>query len=96
MLTQWLILQQNKPDDFVISTGKNYSVKQFINICARILNIELTWKGKGINTKAFDKNGKCIIECSKKYYRPTVDTLLGNCAKAKEFLSGNQKLVLKS
>ena len=53
----------------------------------------ITWKGKGINTKAFDKNGKCI-ECSKKYYRPTeVDTLLGNCAKAKRILSGNQKLV---
>ena len=90
---QWLILQQKKPDDFVISTGKNYSVRQFINMCAKILNIKLKWKGKGINTKAYDQNGNCIIECSKKYYRPTeVDTLLGNCSKAKRVLKWRPKI----
>ncbi len=90
---QWLILQQKKPDDFVISTGKNYSVRQFINMCAKILNIKLKWKGKGINTKAYDQNGNCIIECSKKYYRPTeVDTLLGDCSKAKRVLKWRPKI----
>ena len=74
-----------KPDDFVISTGKNYSVKQFITMCANHLGIKLKWKGTGINTKGFDQYGKCIIACSKKYYRPTeVDTLLGSSKKAKK------------
>ena len=60
-----------KPDDFVISTGKNYSKKQFINMCAKILDIKLNWEGKEFIQKAYDDKGKCIIECSKKYYRPT-------------------------
>ena len=90
---QWLILQQKKPDDFVISTGKNYSVKYFINMCAKLLDIKLRWVGKGINTKAFDKNGKCIIECDKRYYRPTeVDTLLGDSSKAKRLLKWKPKI----
>ena len=90
---QWLILQQKKPDDFVISTGKNYSVKQFINMCAKLLDMRLRWTGKGINTKAFDKNGKCIIECDKRYYRPTeVDTLLGDSSKAKRLLKWKPKI----
>ena len=90
---QWLILQQKQPDDFVISTGKNYSVKQFINICAKLLDIKLRWTGKGINTKAFDKNGKCIIECDKRYYRPTeVDALLGDSSKAKKLLKWKPKI----
>ena len=62
-------------------------------MCAKILNIKLKWKGKGINTKAYDQNGNCIIECSKKYYRPTeVDTLLGNCSKAKRVLKWRPKI----
>jgi GDPmannose 4,6-dehydratase len=90
---QWLILQQKKPDDFVISTGKNYSVKQFINMCAKLLDIKLRWTGSGINTKAFDKDGKCIIECDKRYYRPTeVDTLLGDSTKAKKLLKWKPKI----
>ena len=90
---QWLMLQQKKPDDFVISTGKNYTVKQFVNMCAKYLDIKLKWTGKGINTKAFDQNGKCIIACSKKYYRPTeVDTLLGDSAKAKKILKWKPKI----
>jgi GDPmannose 4,6-dehydratase len=90
---QWLILQQKKPDDFVISTGKNYSVKQFINMCAKLLDIKLRWTGSGINTKAFDKDGKCIIECDKRYYRPTeVDTVLGDSTKAKKLLKWKPKI----
>ena len=94
---QWLILQQKKPDDFVISTGKNYSVKQFINMCAKHLEIKLRWRGKGINSKAYDQNGNCIIACSKKYYRPTeVDTLLGNSTKAKKILKWKPKINFKN
>jgi len=87
---QWLILQQRNPDDYVIATEKNYSVKQFIDMCAKYLNIKLKWTGNGIDTKAFDQNGNCIISCSKKYYRPTeVDTLLGDPSKAKAKLGWN-------
>jgi GDPmannose 4,6-dehydratase len=94
---QWLILQQKKPDDFVISTGKNYSVKEFINMCAKLLNIRLKWTGKGIKTKAFDQNGNCIIECDKRYYRPTeVDKLLGDSTKAKKLLKWKPKISFKS
>ncbi len=83
----WKILQQKKPDDFVISTGKQYSIKKFIELVAKQLKIKIKWKGKGINEKAYDKNDKCIIMCSKKYFRPTeVDSLLGNSKKASKIL----------
>ena len=94
---QWMILQQKKPNDFVISTGKNYSVKEFINMCAKLLDIKLKWTGKGINTKAFDQNGNCIIECDKRYYRPTeVDILLGDSTKAKKILKWKPKISFKN
>ena len=94
---QWMILQQKKPDDFVIATGKNYSVKHFINMCAKYLGIKLKWTGKGINTRGFDNNGNCIIACSRKYYRPTeVDTLLGDPTKAKKLLKWKPKISFQS
>jgi GDPmannose 4,6-dehydratase len=93
---QWLILQQKKPDDYVIATGKQYSVKYFVNLVAKELNIKIRWKGKGINEKAFDENNKLIIECSKKYYRPSeVETLLGNPSKAKRLLKWKPKVSIK-
>ena len=83
----WKMLQHYKPDDFVISTGKQYTIKQFINIVAKKLKILIKWKGKGINEKAFDKKNNCIVECNKKYLRPTeVDTLKGDFSKAKKQL----------
>ena len=89
---QWLILQQKKPDDYVIATGKTYSVKYFIDKVANYLNLKLKWKGKGINSKAYDDKGNCIIECDKKYFRPTeVDILLGNANKAKKVLNWKPK-----
>ena len=89
---QWLIMQQKKPNDFVIATGKTYSVKYFIDKAAKYLNLKLKWKGKGINTKAYDERGNCIIECDKKYYRPTeVDILMGNANKAKKILNWKPK-----
>ena len=93
---QWLILQQNKPDDYVIATGKQYSVKYFINLVAKELKMKIKWKGKGINEKAYDEQNKVIIECSKKYFRPSeVDTLLGNPSKAKKYLKWKPKFSIK-
>ncbi len=89
---QWLILQQKKPDDYVIATGKTYSVKHFIDKVANYLNLKIKWKGKGLNSKAYDEKGNCIIECDKKYFRPTeVDILLGNSNKAKKILNWKPK-----
>jgi len=90
---QWLMMQQKKPQDFVIATGKTYSVKHFIDKAAKYLDLKLKWKGKGINTKAYDEKGNCIIECDKKYFRPTeVDLLLGNGNKAKKILKWKPKI----
>ena len=88
----WKILQNNKPDDFVICTGKQYSVKQFINLVSKELKMKINWRGKGINEKAFDKDKNCIIECSKKYFRPAeVDSLKGDYSKAKKILKWKPK-----
>ncbi len=93
---QWLILQNKRPDDFVIATGKQYSVKYFINLVAKELKMKIFWRGKGINEKAYDHNNKIIIECSKKYFRPSeVDTLLGNSNKAKRILKWRPKISIK-
>ena len=91
------ILQQKEPDDFVISTGKQYSVKYFINLVAQELGINLYWKGKGIKEKAFDKDGNAIIECHKNYFRPSeVDNLLGDYSKAKKIFGWRPKTDIKS
>ncbi len=85
---QWLMLQQDKPEDFVIATGKQYSVRDFVNTAARELNIDITWKGKGIDEKGYDtKTSKQIIAVDPTYFRPTeVETLLGDPSKAKQKL----------
>ena len=83
----WKILQQKKPDDYVIATGKQYSIKQFINITANKLKLKIKWRGKGIKEKAFDQKGNPIIECDKNYFRPLdVNTLLGDAKKARKIL----------
>ena len=90
----WKILQYKKPDDFVICTGKQYSIKQFVNMVCKKLNISLYWKGKGINEKGYDKNNNIIIECKKKYFRPSeVDNLLGDFSKAKKYLNWKPKKI---
>jgi GDPmannose 4,6-dehydratase len=89
----WKILQQKKPDDYVIATGVQYSVKDFINIVAKELQIRIFWKGKGVNEKAFNEEGKVIIECDKNYFRPLdVNTLLGDSSKAKRVLKWKPKI----
>ncbi len=89
----WLMLQQKNPKDYVIATGKNYSVRDFIKKALKTLDLKVKWKGKGINTKVFNQKGKCIIECNKKYFRPTeVDKLLGDPSKAKKDLKWKPKV----
>ena len=86
-----------KPEDFVICTGKQYSIKQFINFVTKDLNMQIKWKGKGINEKAFDKDGNCIIECKKKYLRPAeVDTLKGDVQKLRNYLNWKPRHNIKS
>ncbi len=93
----WKMLQQKKPDDYVISTGKQYSIKQFINLTAKKLGMKITWKGKGIKEKAYNEKGTSIIECDKKYLRPLdVNTLLGNSKKARKKLKWKPKIKLES
>ena len=85
-------LQKKKPADYVIATGKQYSVKDFVNLVLKELKIKFTWKGNGIKSKCYDGRGKCIVACSKEYYRPLeVDTLLGNPKKAKKELNWTPK-----
>lgn len=83
----WLMLQEDKPDDYVIATGVQHSVRDFITIVADQLDIPLTWSGEGVDEKAVDADGRVIVEIDPKYYRPTeVETLLGDAAKAAEKL----------
>ena len=86
-LAMWKILQQKKPDDYVIATGIQYSIKQFINLTTKKLNMKIIWKGKGLREKAYDEKGFPIIECDKNYFRPLdVNTLLGDARKARRQL----------
>ena len=85
----WLMLQQEKPDDFVLSTGKQYSVRYFIKKAFGMKGFNIKWKGKGINEIGYDeKTGRELIFISEKYFRPAeVETLLGDCSKAKKELA---------
>ena len=93
VVSMWKILQQNKPDDYVVATRTSHSVKDFINICAKKLNIKLIWKNKGLNEVGIDKNtNMIIIRIDKKYFRETeVDDLIGNYSKAKKVLNWKPK-----
>jgi GDPmannose 4,6-dehydratase len=91
--SMWKILQQKKPDDYVVATRTSHSVKDFINICAKKLDIKLIWKNKGLSEVGIDKsNNKIIIKIDKKYFRETeVDNLIGNYSKAKKLLKWKPK-----
>tara|TARA_B100000686_G_scaffold306939_1_gene346744 strand:- start:309 stop:1364 length:1056 start_codon:yes stop_codon:yes gene_type:complete len=92
---QWRILQQKKAEDFVIATGNAYSVKQFINLSSKILNLKIMWKGKGLNEKCYLINGRkkeLIIKVDKKYFRPNeVHYLKGDASKALKSLNFKPK-----
>ena len=91
---QWLMLQQNEPEDFCIATGVHYSVRDFVNIVAQELEINIQWKGGGIDEIGIDAStGNTIVSVDARYFRPTeVDTLLGDATKAKEKLGWEPKI----
>ena len=93
---QWLMLQQDQPDDFVIATGVQYSVRDFVNEAAKDLGIQLDWKGQGVNEKGYDVKGNCIVAVDPRYFRPTeVETLLGDASKAKRILGWEPKITFQ-
>jgi GDPmannose 4,6-dehydratase len=91
---QWLMLQQDKPEDFVIATGVQYSVRDFVNAAAKELGISVRWEGVGVDEKGYDAaTGKCIVQVDPRYFRPTeVETLLGDPTKAKQKLGWTPKI----
>jgi GDPmannose 4,6-dehydratase len=89
---QWLMLQQKQAEDFVIATGQQYSVRDFVNAAAKEVGLKVTWKGKGVNEKGY-ADGKRIIAVDPKYFRPTeVETLLGDASKARRKLGWTPKV----
>lgn len=93
---QWLMLQQDTPEDFVIATGVQYSVRDFVNAAAAELGINIRWEGAGVDEKGYDANGHCIVAVDERYFRPAeVETLLGDASKAKEKLGWSPKITFQ-
>jgi len=89
---QWLMLQQDTPDDYVIASGVQYSVRDFINVASKELSMPIQWKGYGIEEKGYNTEGKCIISVDRRFFRPTeVETLLGDATKARQKLGWTPK-----
>ena len=96
VVAMWKMLQQKKPKDYVISSGKQYSVKYFVNLVSQELGMKIVWKGLGINEKGY-LNNKVIISIDKKYFRPSeVNSLLGDCRKAKKELKWKHSYNIRS
>jgi len=90
---QWLMLQQDRPEDFVIASGEQRSVRDFVNAVAGELRIKLNWKGKGADERGYDDKGRCVISVDPRYFRPTeVDSLLGDASKARKKLGWTPKV----
>ena len=94
---QWLMLQQEKPEDFVIATGVQYSVRDFVNAAAKELGMRIAWRGEGVDERGFwikpDGDATCIVAVDARYFRPTeVETLLGDATKAREKLGWTPKV----
>ncbi len=90
----YLMMQTEKPDDYVLATGEAHSVRGFVELSCKYLGIDLEWQGEGINEKGIDKkNGKVIVEIDLKYFRPAeVDLLIGDYSKAKKELGWEPKV----
>lgn len=91
---QWLMLQQDSPEDYVIATGEQHSVREFVEVCARQLGLAIKWEGEGAEEKGINvANGKVIVAVDARYFRPTeVETLLGDPSKAKQNLGWEPKI----
>ena len=89
---QWLMLQQDKPEDFVIATGEQHSVREFVEVAARKIGFQITWSGSGVNETGADQEGNVIVKVDPRYFRPTeVETLLGDPSKAKQQLGWSHR-----
>jgi GDPmannose 4,6-dehydratase len=90
----WMMLQQDEPDDYVIATGEQYSVRNFVEEAAPYFGMNIVWEGEGLNEVGIDKNTKkTIIKVNPKYFRPAeVETLLGDATKAKKMLGWEPKI----
>jgi GDPmannose 4,6-dehydratase len=90
---QWLMLQQERPEDFVVATGEQHSVREFVTLAARHVGIEIAWEGSGIEERGRDANGRVIVAVDPRYFRPTeVQTLLGDPTKAREMLGWQPRI----
>jgi GDPmannose 4,6-dehydratase len=90
---QWLMLQQARPEDYVIATGHQHSVREFVVAAARELGIDIRWRGKGLEETGIDTDGRCIVAVDPRYFRPAeVDALLGDATKARETLGWEPKI----
>ncbi|MBF0614809.1 MAG: GDP-mannose 4,6-dehydratase [Magnetococcales bacterium] len=90
---QWLMLQQEQPEDFVIATGRQYSVRDFIAAAARELGMTIAWRGQGVEEKGYDAQGRCVIAIDPRYFRPSeVESLLGDATKARQKLGWTPKI----
>ena len=93
---QWLMLQQEKAEDFVIASGEQHSVREFVDAAAEEARISISWRGTGIDEKGYDAAGKCIVAVDHRYFRPAeVDTLLGDATKAQQKLGWTPKISFK-
>ena len=93
---QWLMLQQEIPEDFVIATGVQFSVREFVDLAAYILNMTIRWEGVGLEEKGYDSLGKCIVSVDPRYFRPSeVETLLGDSTKARTKLGWVPKITFE-
>jgi len=90
---QWLMLQQAQPEDYVIATGAQYSVRDFVDAAARELGVAVRWEGSGLDEKGYSEDGRCIVAVDPRYFRPTeVETLLGDASKARTQLGWTPKI----
>jgi len=93
---QWMMLQQPAPDDFVIATGQQYSVREFVNAAAAEMGIRLTWQGRGLEERALDSDGRCRVAVDPRYFRPAeVEALLGDASKARTKLGWSPKVTFR-
>lgn len=93
---QWLMLQQEQPEDYVVATGRQYSVRDFVDSAAAEIGIKIRWDGSGVDEKGYDPSGNCIVRVDPRYFRPAeVDTLIGDSSKAREKLNWQPKIGFK-
>jgi GDPmannose 4,6-dehydratase len=93
---QWLMLQQDVAEDFVIATGVQFSVRDFVNTAAQEIGLSIRWEGTGLEEKGFDIRGRCIVAVDPRYFRPTeVETLLGDASKARDRLGWTPKITVQ-